>query len=189
MLLFLTNHLNLTSPFDACCFTAACLAMWAQMSLGEILSPWEKSFRPASIVCRARLLPPFNLNGSCKCHLPFTKVAKSCGEDVIIFRQCRSSDPITAVENHLFFNAIPPNLPLFSFFSPCCNSIWSLAGIPSATGHPFHISGTTELLLAGVPPDVVKAVGQWSLDTFLCYWHSLELLPLIYSENLIPHSH
>ncbi|KIJ11551.1 hypothetical protein PAXINDRAFT_164085 [Paxillus involutus ATCC 200175] len=179
MLLLLANHLDVMSPFDNCCFTAACFAMLAQ----------------------SHLLPPFNLNSSCKCHLPFTKVAKSPGEDIVICRQCGSSDPIATVENHLLVNAIPPNLPLFSFLSPhgwqyftkkklltCCNSIWSLAGISSATGHSFHISGTAELLLAGVPPNVVKALGRWLLDAFLHYWCSLELLAPIHSKNLIPHS-
>ncbi|KAG1731795.1 hypothetical protein EDD22DRAFT_788407, partial [Suillus occidentalis] len=51
-----------------------------------------------------------------------------------------------------------------------CNTIWLLAGFKSVTGHSFWIGGTTEMLLSGVPPDVVKALGHWSSDTFLHYW-------------------
>ncbi|KIJ07704.1 hypothetical protein PAXINDRAFT_89979 [Paxillus involutus ATCC 200175] len=197
MLLLLASHLDLSSPFDACCLAAACLAMWAQARLGEILSNWETSFKPAFVVCRSHLLPPFNKNGSRKCHLPFSKVAKSRGEDICICRQLGPCDPIAAIDNHLLINHIPPNLPLFSYLSNrgwrCltkkklllrCNSIWSLAGIPTTTGHSFRIGGTTELLLAGVPPDVVKALGRWSSDAFLRYWRSLELLAPLHIENL-----
>ncbi|KAF9222810.1 hypothetical protein BS17DRAFT_835965 [Gyrodon lividus] len=64
----------------------------------------------------SHLLPPFNQNGSCKCHLPFTK-AKHCGEDVCICWQLGPSDPIATINNHLNINKIPPNLPLFSYLS------------------------------------------------------------------------
>ncbi|KIJ09321.1 hypothetical protein PAXINDRAFT_87622 [Paxillus involutus ATCC 200175] len=148
MLVLLANHLELSNPLDSCCFVAACLAMWAQARLGEILSPWENSFKPTFVVCRSHLLPPFNANGSRKCHLPFTKVAKSRGEDVVICRQHGPSDPIAAINSHLSINPMPPNLPLFSYLSTrgwrCltrkkllsrCNAVWSLAGIPSISGH------------------------------------------------------
>ncbi|KAF9223576.1 hypothetical protein BS17DRAFT_795730 [Gyrodon lividus] len=107
-----TSFLNLSDHFDACCFTAACLAIWAQCCLGEILSTWEKSFQASKVVCQLHLLPPFNKNGSQKCHLPFTKVAKSKGEDVCICRQRDQSDPIAAIENHLAINPGPTSIPL-----------------------------------------------------------------------------
>ncbi|KAF9226532.1 hypothetical protein BS17DRAFT_775793 [Gyrodon lividus] len=164
----------LSDPFNACCFAAACFAMWAQCCLGKILSQWEKFFKALFVVCRHHLTPAFNQNGSRKCHLPFTEVAKNKGEDVCICCQCGQSDPIAAISNHQVLQTFP--------FSPrgwrCltkkklvarCDMIWSAAGIPSITGHSFRIGGTTELLLAGVPPDVVKALGRWSCDAFLRY--------------------
>ncbi|KIK74200.1 hypothetical protein PAXRUDRAFT_176435 [Paxillus rubicundulus Ve08.2h10] len=33
-------------------------------------------------------------------------------------------------------------------------------------GHSFQIGGTTELLVTGVPPDVIKVLGWWSSDAF-----------------------
>ncbi|KAF9226259.1 hypothetical protein BS17DRAFT_868094 [Gyrodon lividus] len=194
MLLLLANSLSITDSFDAC------FSMWSQSCLGEILSEWKTSFKPAFVVCRSHLLPPFNQNGSHKCHLPFTKVAKHRGEDVCICRKLGPSDPIATINNYLNINKIPPNLPLFSYLSTrgwrCltkkkllarCNSIWLPAGIPEITGHSFCIGSTTKLLLTRVPPDVVKALGCWSSDAFLCYWRSLELLAPLHMENL-PHS-
>lgn len=146
MLLILAQHLDPTDSFDACCLAAACFAMWGQIRLGEILSPWERSFKPSHVVCRLHLQPPFNDAGSRKCHLPFTKVAKSRGEDVVICCQNDNSDPIAALNIHLTSNPIPQEIPLFSYISPhgwrCltkkhllarCNSIWSSNGIPSCS--------------------------------------------------------
>ncbi|KAF9219225.1 hypothetical protein BS17DRAFT_860143 [Gyrodon lividus] len=161
---------------------------------------WEKSFKPAFVICRSHLHPPYNQNSSCKCHLPFTKVAKHHGEDVCVCWQLGSSDPIATINNHFNIYKIPPNLPLFSYLSiqgwHCltkkkllarCNSIWLPARITTIIGHSFCIGGTTKLLLTRVPPDVVKALGCWSFDAFLCYWCSLELLAPLHMENL-PHS-
>ncbi|KAF8449204.1 hypothetical protein L210DRAFT_3340666, partial [Boletus edulis BED1] len=87
MLVLLASNLNLTFNLDCCCFAAACMAFWGQLRLGEILSPWEKSFSSSNTVCCSHLMPPFNEKGSRLCHLPFTKVAKSRGESVVICRQ------------------------------------------------------------------------------------------------------
>lgn len=112
-------------------------------------------------------------------------------------RQRDSLDPIASIERHLALNDLSPNDPLFSYTSSSglacltrrkflarCNSIWLHAGFKAVTGHSFRIGGTTEMLLSGVPPDVVKALGRWSLDSFLRYWRSLELLAPLHVENL-----
>ncbi|KAG2748063.1 hypothetical protein P692DRAFT_201663971, partial [Suillus brevipes Sb2] len=106
-------------------------------------------------------------------------------------------DPIRALELHLSLNTFDDHLPLFCYISPSgircltrrrfmsrCNSVWSASGIPNTTGHSFRIGGTTEMLLSGVPPDVVKALGRWSSDAFLRYWRKLELLGPRHVENL-----
>ncbi|KAJ3971831.1 hypothetical protein EV361DRAFT_909063 [Lentinula raphanica] len=41
-------------------------------------------------------------------------------------------------------------------------------------GHSFRIGGAVELLLAGVPPHVVAAIGGWSSLAFLVYWRRIE---------------
>ena len=46
-------------------------------------------------------------------------------------------------------------------------------------GHSFRIGGAVELLLAGVPPEVVAATGGWTSLAFLLYWRRLkEILPM-----------
>lgn len=198
MLILLARHLCLTSPLDACCFAAACTAFWAQLRLGEILSPRASSFSAASTVCRSHLSRPLNANGSRKCHLPFTKVRKSRGEDVVICRQADASDPIDALAIHLLVNDPPVDFPLFSYRSgdgwkfltqqklvDCCNSVWGSAGLPPLCGHSFRMGGTRELLLAGVPPVAVKTLGRWSSDAFLKYERSIDRIRVAHHVELL----
>jgi hypothetical protein len=51
------------------------------------------------------------------------------------------------------------------------------------SGHSFRIGGVVELLLAGVPPEVVAATGSWTSLAFLLYWHHMEqIIPLFTSK-------
>ncbi|EJD43119.1 hypothetical protein AURDEDRAFT_44117, partial [Auricularia subglabra TFB-10046 SS5] len=50
------------------------------------------------------------------------------------------------------------------------NEIWMATGMKKVSGHCFRIGGTTALLRAGVPPEVVKTAGRWKSDSFLRYW-------------------
>ena len=105
----------------------------------------------------------------------------------MLCRQHFDVDPLAALSTHLSINNPPADLPLFSFvcgssfrvlsrsrFLAHCNEIWTPLGFPSITGHSFRIGGTTELLVRGVPPDIVKSLGRWSSNSFLRYWRSLE---------------
>ena len=50
-------------------------------------------------------------------------------------------------------------------------------------GHSFRIGGAVELLLAGVPPEIVAATGGWTSLAFLLYWHRMdEILPMSTSK-------
>ncbi|KIK78040.1 hypothetical protein PAXRUDRAFT_165062 [Paxillus rubicundulus Ve08.2h10] len=147
----------------------------------------------------SNLSPPLNPHGSCCLFLPFTKIAKSTGESILICKQLDGSEPISAISSHLSINSFPSYFPLFSYLSPCrvccltkwklmtlCNEIWSLHGLSPCSGHSFSIGSTTEMLLSGVSPDVVKAMGHWSSDSFLHYWFSLKLLGPLHIELLPP---
>jgi hypothetical protein len=128
---------------------------------------------------------------SCVIHLPSTKTHRH-GQDVVLVDQRADINPIILLKEHLHVNNIPNDTHLFSYastsgFSPLtksmflrrCNEIWQILGYPWTSGHCFRIGGTTELLIAGMPPDVVKATGRWSSDSFMRYWHSLdEIAPL-----------
>ncbi|KIO03807.1 hypothetical protein M404DRAFT_144593 [Pisolithus tinctorius Marx 270] len=71
-----------------------------------------------------------------------------------------------------------------SWFLQRCNQIWTSAGYPDMPGHTFHIGGATELLLQGVPPDIVTTQGRWKSQAFLDYWHQISsILPLFISSS------
>jgi len=87
---------------------------------------------------------------------------------------------------------ISPNLPLFSsvdskgnitypiksIFLDFCRKGASSANLNPFSGHSFRIGGTVELLLSGVPPEVVASLGGWSSMAFLLYWRKLdEIIP------------
>ncbi|KAF8886363.1 hypothetical protein BD779DRAFT_1611783 [Infundibulicybe gibba] len=178
MIRALHRSLDLSTEFDVCVFATATVAFWGQSRLGELLSSSAKAFDPSKI--------PTVENGGIR------------GEHIYICRQNGRSDPITAIERHITINELTPHLPLFSYaigdgrhlaltkdkFLARCNEIWTMYGWPRMTGHSFRIGGTTKLLVAGVPPDVVRAMGRWSSDAFLRYWRSLELIAPKYVEYI-----
>ncbi|KAJ7758190.1 hypothetical protein DFH07DRAFT_1025064 [Mycena maculata] len=130
-------------------------------------------------------------NRSTTLRLPRTKT-KINGEDVVLVSQSNPINPRIALDMHLLANRCDNHSPLFAYsgatgptiltkpkFLERCNEIWQAAG---STGHSFRIGGTTELLFAGVSPDVVKAMGRLSSDAFRRYWRSLEDLAPIHAE-------
>ncbi|KAJ7260297.1 hypothetical protein C8J57DRAFT_1720225 [Mycena rebaudengoi] len=191
---------HLLSPFDAAVFATATTAFWGQCRLGEVLSKWERSFDPKFIPSVKHLGDPCTPPGSRILHLPWTKTKGAKGDDVFISKQRGKSDAIDALRMHISTNRLGPDDPLFSFrtsrgnllaltkkkFLNRCNTIWSQFGFPRLTGHSFRIGGTTELLIAGVPPDVVKMMGRWSSDAFLRYWRSLHRVAPLHAELLTP---
>jgi hypothetical protein len=61
--------------------------------------------------------------------------------------------------------------------------IWSTAALTHVLGHSFRIGGAVELLLAGVPPEIVAATGGWTSLAFLLYWRRMEeILPMSTSK-------
>ncbi|TFK20046.1 hypothetical protein FA15DRAFT_682711 [Coprinopsis marcescibilis] len=149
MLAELTSALDLHNQFDAAIAACASVAFWGQAQLGKLLKTSAQSLLDLSTLKA-------------------------------------SSNPHSLLCNHLLINNVQYAHNLFIYkthfgqrnltksrFLDWCNQIWTPLGYPRFTGHSFRIGGTTELLLAGVPPDVVKAMGRWSLDAFLRYWRSL----------------
>ena len=110
--------------------------------------------------------------------LPWTKVNQSQGNLVTLTSQLRPLNPSAANRCHCFLNIPPSTTHLYAFKTPglkpltninflcCCNSIWEHLGAHRVTGHTFKIGRMTKLLLAGIPPDVVKTMGCWSSDSF-----------------------
>ena len=128
-------------------------------------------------------------------HIPWTKATRERVANVILTAHSDCLCPCAAVLNHFMVNNnIPPGSePLFSYklpdgrhhpltkqdFLSFVNKIWSDAGLLHINGHSFRIGSAVEFLLAGVPPEVVAAIGGWTSLAFLLYWRRLkEILPM-----------
>ena len=198
MLSSLIDALNLCDPLDAAVAAAASTAFWGQCRLGELLSSSRTDSSTSSRPSRQNLSTksPYRRSSSYTLFLPRTKT-KRHGESVTLVSQLGPSDPLHLLQNHLQINDLGSSFPLFAYktsrgsytltirqFIIRCNIVWSKLGYPRTTGHCFRIGGTTELLLSGVPPDVVKVMGRWSSDSFLRYWRSLEDLAPRYAKNV-----
>lgn len=190
MLGILPIHLDLQDPKDATILAVANTAFWALARLGELL-PESESASLDHLPKRADLRPVSQSGLSRSIHLPYTKVKRGKGEEVFLTNQSGLANPLPILENHLLVNQPSSGDTLFSFkgdqggprriltkraFLQRCNQVWSAQGQPQVKGHSFRIGGTTELLRAGVAPDVVKKMGRWSSDHFLRYWRSTQIV-------------
>ena len=196
MITQLIQHLDLSSPLDVAIAACATMAFWGQCRLGELL--------PSSLLILLSVLFPLrsSLRRSARnpkayvVRLPHTKTHLD-GQDIVLVEQCDPINPIALLLKHLQINNIPQDTFLFSYMTPeglrpltkpvflqRCNDIWHPLGYPRTTGHCFRIGGTTELLIAGTPPDVVKATGRWSSDSFMRYWRSLDDIAPRYIRRL-----
>lgn len=133
-------------------------------------------------------------------HIPFSKTTGSAGADIAIVESSDPTSPFAAMAYHLRVNHnIPDSAPFFSFrqdnswvplskgaFMDRCNEVWEASGLTMISGgHSFRIGGVTELLLRGVPPEVVAKQGRWRSDAFLKYWRRIEtIIPFLISRAL-----
>jgi hypothetical protein len=126
-------------------------------------------------------------------HVPWTKTTKEEGAVIILTAHDDDLCPMKALILHSSMNPdLPDYAPFFAFrsssgftipvkssFLSLCSSIWLTAGLPPVHGHSFRIRGATELLMAGVAPEVVARQGGWTSLAFLLYWRKLEqILPM-----------
>ncbi|KAJ3830808.1 DNA breaking-rejoining enzyme, partial [Lentinula raphanica] len=187
--------------FRRCRNAAAMLLFFGQMRAVEALprSSAVESY-PKSLPHVRDLAEP-NGDGAHSLHLPKTKTQQVRGEKVIITPNGTEVDPIRALRKHIATNRLGQDDPLFAFrtrdgrmevlsksmFLSMCNKTWSTHGVPRITGHCFRIGGTTHYLLAGVSPDIVKALGRWKSDAFLHYWRNLDQLATIHVGDQARH--
>ncbi|QRV85680.1 Reverse transcriptase domain protein [Ceratobasidium sp. AG-Ba] len=206
MLARLHQSLSLDSPRDAAIFAVACTIFWGQCRSGEVLGSSRAFHTPRRYPSRSSLLEPFSANGSRELTLPCTKTRQHLGDRVSILRQIGREDPIWALQNHFYVNRdVPASFHLFGYMkmvhgraSPrCltkeefllrCNEIWGSHGLPKITGHSFRIGGTTELLLRGVDPEIVKRMGRWSSDAHMRYWRKTNEIAAAQAECLPTHT-
>jgi hypothetical protein len=209
-LLVLRQALDLSLPFHAAVWAVALVTFFGCRRLGEITVLNLSSQNPTFNVMRSSnpiLHTLSDKTRSLDFHIPWTKTTREKGADVILTARSDSLCPCVAVLNHFMINNnIPPQEPLFSYelphgrhrpltkqdFLSFVNKIWSNAGLLHINGHSFRIGGAVELLLAGVPPEVVAAIGGWTSLAFLLYWRRLkEILPMstarAYKQQEIDH--
>ncbi|KAJ7466051.1 hypothetical protein FB451DRAFT_1402456 [Mycena latifolia] len=188
----LRASLNLTLPFDAAVWALATAAFWGCRRLGELTVPSFEKFDPkfhAIKSATARHITPTPDTSATTIPLPWTKSTRERGTILTLTGRQDELCPEKAFTNHRRINAaIPDTAPLFAFaagsdrwspmtkdwFMQCCKSIWSDANLLLVSGHSFRIGGSTELLLAGVPCDIVAALGGWTSLAFLLYWRKIE---------------
>lgn len=202
MLSQLVENLDLSSPIDAAVAACAATAFWGQCRLGELLPLSRSPLHPTPLPTRSALKRSLQNPHSCLLHLPCTKTHPH-GQNIVLVDQRIPINPISLIKNHFRVNRVSDNQHIFSYLSTDglhyslsknhflrrCNTIWSALGYPRTTGHCFRIGGTTELLIAGTPPDVVKATGRWSSESFMRYWRSLDMLAPQYIRNIRIHSY
>ena len=196
MLSQLVNGLDLSSLLDVAVAACAATAFWGQCRLGELLPSSLVPLPQTSYPSRADFKRSLHNPQSCILRLPRTKTHRH-GQDVVLVDQRHPINPIALLKRHLRVNHVPDSSHIFSYtsahgpssltkslFLQRCNAIWQQLGYPRTTGHCFRIGGTTELLIAGTPPDIVRVTGRWSSESFLRYWRSLDDIAPQHVRNL-----
>lgn len=190
------NYLDLNTPLDAAIFACLTTTFYCIARLGEFTVGAIRDFDPKKHITRRDVSEAQDRNGLpvMKFRLPYTKSAKSEGEETFWATQDSPTDPKSALENHLRVNPADSKAHLFAWKHPKglrplskkeflkrLTSATTAAGLPDLKGHSLRIGGTLEYLLRGVPFDVVKSMGRWSSEAFTIYLrdHALILAPYI----------
>lgn len=196
-LLVLREALNLAVPHHAAIWAVATISFFGCRRLGETTITTISGFDPKYHVLRAATVSFRTLRDgttSASFRIPWTKSSRDLGASVILTGRSDTLCPCAALQNHLKVNsAIPKAASLFAYLLPdgtwrhtqkhsfmeFCMDVWSRASLAHVLGHSFRIGGAVELLLAGVPPEVVAATGGWTSLAFLLYWRRMEeILPM-----------
>lgn len=197
-LLALRKAIDITLPFHAAVWAVATGAFFGCRRLGEMtvttLSAFDKKYH---VLRSTPISYPELRDGSRSANfrIPWTKTTRDDGATVILTAREDELCPRWALRNHIAINGnVPPDASLFAYqtqddthwrhmqkhvFLDFCTDIWSRASLAHILGHSFRIGGAVELLLAGVPPEIVAATGGWTSLAFLLYWRRMEeILPM-----------
>jgi hypothetical protein len=170
----------LEAAVRACAFTA----FYGQYRLGELLPDSLSAFDPQMHPTRAA----WSGGRAPSITLPWTKTTRNAGAVIPLAPQPHSRTcPVAAMKAFLKRHRVSRRAHLFAYrvdgalrpltkrvFLAEINAIATGLGLCRVTGHCFRIGGTTQLLVSGVPPDVVRVAGRWASDSFLRYWREYE---------------
>ncbi|KZV68495.1 hypothetical protein PENSPDRAFT_609889, partial [Peniophora sp. CONT] len=198
----LREKLDFADPLHSAVFAAACVAFWGVCRLGELV-PSGGTFNKDLHVSRDAVVfenieEAGNGMKTLTFHIPFDKVNKKKGADIVLMNVLGTTSPLHAISWHLKESSpgLPKTAPLFAYADPgssegwkmltkkvfltTCDAVWRAAGLPAIPyGHSFRIGGTTEYLLEEMDPDRVMMLGRWSSKAFLRYWRKVEkIVPL-----------
>jgi hypothetical protein len=201
MLSQLVSSLDLKLSLDVAVAACTATALWGQCHLGELLPSSSGPSPHFSLPTQSDFKRSLRNTGSCILCLSRTKT--HCHrQNIVLVDQQQPINPIHLLKRHLWVNSVSGNAHIFLFtlansstsltkslFLQKCNMIWQQLGYPWTTSHYFCISGTTELLIGGTPPDIVKATGRWSSESFLCYSCSLNDIAPQHVHNLHKYKH
>ncbi|KAF7332531.1 hypothetical protein MKEN_00135700 [Mycena kentingensis (nom. inval.)] len=194
----LRRSLDLEKPFDAAIWAAATAAFWGCRRLGEVTVPSAAKYDPKIHVSRNTHILRARVSSGrpgTVVDIPWTKSTREKGGKIFLSDRDDELCPEKARQNHLRVNQdVPGDAPYFAFasgdgkWSPLvkehfmrrCNAIWKADGMLKVAGHSFRIGGSTELLMSGVPCEVVATTGGWSSLAFLLYWRRLEHIVLMH---------
>ncbi|KAI0054979.1 hypothetical protein BV25DRAFT_1816260 [Artomyces pyxidatus] len=198
----LFKGLDLTNSRDSAVWAVASIAFWGCCHLGELIVQSEGDFNPRRNVTRGVDIHFREAEGAvsfASFHLLFTKTTREAGADLSLTHIAHATSPVHALRHQLKANSqVPADAPLFAFqtvdgwspmtkpwFMAICNQVWGDAKLDTVKGgHSFRIGSATELLLRGMPPDVVALQGCWRSDAFLLYWRKIEsILPMFISRS------
>ncbi|KAJ6596278.1 DNA breaking-rejoining enzyme, partial [Mycena vulgaris] len=192
--------LNLSLPFDAAVWAIACACFWGCRRLGELTVPGIDKYDPKLHASRGTSITHIHHSSTTPAtavKLPWTESTREQGATMTTSKTLtmtltdRDDDLCAskALKKHLRVNAnVPADAHLFAFrsangrccpmtkdwFLACCSAIWKDAKLLAVFGHSFRIGGSTELLLAGVPCEIVAALGGWTSLAFLLYRCKIE---------------
>ncbi|KAG1867443.1 DNA breaking-rejoining enzyme [Suillus tomentosus] len=197
-------RLDLSNAFDMSMFAVTCVTFWCCCRLGELVIDSVSSFDPVRHVSRSTKIRHHALQNQIPFivfHIPWTKTTHGDGTNIVASKIDDLTNPVTALNHHLSANsAIPPTAPFFTYetarggwmpmtrpwFLAHCNWIWRDAWLLELMGHCFRIGGASELLLRGIPLDVVAMQGHWKSRAFLDYWCKIEsILPLFVTSSFM----
>ncbi|KAF7291618.1 hypothetical protein HMN09_01252900 [Mycena chlorophos] len=184
----LVDNLDPKSGEDVAVRACALAAFWGCRRLGELTIPKGDGFETKYHVARNATVE--RADNAFKFHIPWTKSTGVKGGDVVLTDRDDDLCPSKALSLHFSVNDNPPrgDIPFFAFrssedgkwypltksyFLSRCAAIWKACGLDDLAGHSLRIGGSSELLLAGVAPQMVAALGGWSSLAFLLYWRKL----------------
>ncbi|KAK4695478.1 hypothetical protein P7C70_g8544, partial [Phenoliferia sp. Uapishka_3] len=191
-------RLNLNNSFDLCFRAAVLVGHRGLLRTAEFLS---KKTNPADhdrkrLMTASRVKKKVTATGvvvGLELHLPWDKVSKGQGAIATLLPiPDDPTCPVVALRDHLERNKVGPDEFTFTYTSSIGNRagkrtmmtkdafmkhlnyiLVDLLKLDPLKGHSLRIGGATQMLMNGIPPMVVQAIGRWASDSFMVYWRHI----------------